>query len=75
MGPGPVVEPEAVFQSPLGLQDAGIGLQVHLASWFRCNNHFSKADLAELPTGELAAPCLREGRLWLGRVILTFLSR
>ena len=30
MRPEPLVEPEIVFQSPLGLQDAGVGLQVHL---------------------------------------------
>ena len=30
MGPEPVVEPEVVFQPPLGIEDAGVGFQVHL---------------------------------------------
>ena len=30
VGPEPVVEPEIVFQPPLGLQDAGVGFQVDL---------------------------------------------
>ena len=31
MGPQLVVEPEAVFQPPLGLRDVGVGFQVHLS--------------------------------------------
>ena len=30
MGPQLVVEPEIVFQPPLGLRDVGVGFQVHL---------------------------------------------